>query len=95
MTDVQPSNSDSAESSSPKSAEDIQQWIVNFVSEEISVSPDSVDISAPFENFSIDSAAAIGMTGDLEQWLDKRIDPTAVYDYPTIEEFAEYLAAQK
>ena len=34
------------------------------------------------------------MTGELEEWLGQSVDPTMVYDYPTIEQFSEYLAEQ-
>jgi acyl carrier protein len=31
------------------------------------------------------------MTGELENWLGYSIDPTLIYDYPTIESFAQHL----
>jgi len=46
----------------------------------------------PFDDFALDSATAIGMTGELEDWLGKPVDPTLVYDYPTIEQFSKCLA---
>lgn len=77
------------------SAEEIQDWIIDYLAKETNVSSDAIDPSATFDSFALDSATAIGMTGDLENWLGRRIDPTVVYDYPTIEEFSEYLAGQK
>ena len=76
------------------SAEEIQDWMVAYLAQQMQVPADSIDISAPFESLALDSATAIGMTGDLEQWLGRTIDPTVVYDYPTIEEIAEYLATR-
>ncbi|MBI1248547.1 acyl carrier protein [bacterium] len=78
-----------------KSAEEIQDWIIDYLAKELDTSPNSIDPSATFDSFALDSATAIGMTGDMENWLGKRIDPTIVYDYPTIEEFSNYLAGQK
>ena len=75
-------------------AEEIQDWIVDYLSKQMQISPDSIDIMAPFESLALDSATAIGMTGDLEHWLGRPIDPTTVYDYPTIEEMAEFLATR-
>ncbi|RCS40637.1 acyl carrier protein [Bremerella cremea] len=77
-----------------KSAEEIQDWIIDYLAKELDAKPSSIDPSATFDSFALDSATAIGMTGDLENWLGKRIDPTIVYDYPTIEEFSNYLAGQ-
>ncbi len=75
-------------------AEEVQDWIVGYLSKQMQISPDTIDITAPFESLALDSATAIGMTGDLEHWLGRPIDPTTVYDYPTIEELAEYLATR-
>ncbi|MFN3149424.1 acyl carrier protein [Bremerella sp.] len=79
----------------PKSAEEIQDWIIDYLAKELDTNPNSIDPSATFDSFALDSATAIGMTGDMENWLGKRIDPTIVYDYPTIEEFSSYLAGDK
>jgi acyl carrier protein len=40
----------------------------------------------------LDSAAAVGMTGELADWLDHEMDPTLLYDYPTIESLVQYLS---
>ncbi|GAA4432140.1 acyl carrier protein [Bremerella cremea] len=79
----------------PKTAEEIQDWIIDYLAKLLETNPNTIDPSATFDSFALDSATAIGMTGDLETWLGKRIDPTIVYDYPTIEEFSNYLAGQK
>jgi len=86
---------DEAESSGGKSADDIQDWIIEYLAKELDATPSSIDPSATFDSFALDSATAIGMTGDLENWMGTRIDPTIVYDYPTIEQFSNYLANQK
>ncbi|MCC9607071.1 acyl carrier protein [Blastopirellula sp. JC732] len=87
--------SDKSAAGASATAEEIQEWMVAYLARELDTAPQSIDVTAPFESFALDSAAAIGMTGDLEQWLGRRIDPTVVYDYPTIEEFSEYLADRR
>lgn len=77
-----------------RSATEIQDWIVSYVARELNVSPEQIDVSVPFEHFALDSATAIGMTGDLESWLGCRVDPTVVYDYPTIQDISKYLAEE-
>jgi acyl carrier protein len=37
---------------------------------------------------------AIGLTGDLEDWLGTRLDPTLLYDYPTVAALAKHLAIE-
>jgi acyl carrier protein len=74
------------------SASEIQDWLSQYLARALEIPADDVDTEAPFESFALDSATALGMTGDLEQWLGRRVDPTVVYDYPTIEEISAYLA---
>jgi acyl carrier protein len=75
-----------------RTAEEIQQWLINYLARSLERSPDEIDVTVPFDDFALDSATAIGMTGELEDWLGKHVDPTLVYDYPTIEQFSQCLA---
>jgi acyl carrier protein len=77
-----------------RSAEEIQQWLVDYLANVLQISPDDVDVTIPFDDFAIDSATAIGMTGDLESWLGRTVDPTLIYDYPTVEQFSKCLEEQ-
>ena len=88
-----PSQGDPAE---PKTvtAEEIQDWMVAYLARSLEVSPNTIDTTVPFDSLALDSMTAISMTGDLEQWLGRSVDPTVVYDYPTIEEFAAHLAQE-
>jgi acyl carrier protein len=74
-----------------RTAEDIQEWLINYLARALERSPDEIDVTVPFDDFALDSATAIGMTGELEDWLGKHVDPTLVYDYPTIEQFSQCL----
>jgi acyl carrier protein len=79
---------------SPKRTPDeIQQWMVAYLARHLDTHPDEIDVTASFERFGLDSAAAIEMTGDLEEWVGDRVDPMLVYDYPTIEDMAGYLGS--
>ncbi|WP_013334463.1 acyl carrier protein [Gloeothece verrucosa] len=74
-----------------KSYSDIQKWMINYIADLLEVDPDEIDPSTPFDGFGLDSSAAIGMTGDLELWLGREIEPTVLYDYPNIERLSQYL----
>ena len=75
-----------------RTAEEIQAWIVDYLARVLEKPVDEIDVTVPFDDFALDSATAIGMTGDLEEWLGKSVDPTLVFDYPTIEKFSDCLA---
>jgi len=76
----------------PRTPGEIEDWFVSYLAEALQTAPENIDVAAPFETFGLDSPTAIGMTGHLEDWLGLTIDPTVVYDYPTIEALAKHLA---
>lgn len=44
-----------------------------------------------FQEFEIESGAAVGLSGDLDRWLGCKLEPTLAYDYPTIEALSIHL----
>ncbi|HAJ64178.1 MAG TPA: phosphopantetheine-binding protein [Cyanobacteria bacterium UBA8543] len=76
----------------PLSKAEIQAWIVSYLAQLLEIDPDEVYVTIPFDQYGLDSSAAVGMTGDLEDWMGQKIDPTLLYDYPTIEALAQHLA---
>ena len=77
----------------PTTAE-IQAWLVSYLAEVLEIEPDEVDVTIPFDRYGLDSSVAMGMTSDLEEWLEKELNPILVYDYPTIEVLAQHLAEE-
>ena len=77
----------------PNTAE-IQAWLIDYLSELLEVKPDAIDVKVTFDRYGLDSSAAVGMTGALEDWLGYELDPTLIYDYPTIEALASNLLAE-
>lgn len=73
--------------------ETIQAWLVSYLSELLEIEPTEIDVKVPFERYGLDSSAAIGLTGDLENFLGYEVEPTILYDYPTIEILSEQLVA--
>ncbi len=72
----------------------IQDWLVTQLSRLLEVEPQDLDIREPFTNYGLRSVDAVGLSGDLEDWLDRRLSPTLAYDYPTIESLARHLAGK-
>lgn len=73
---------------------EIQAWIVSYLAQLLEVDPEDINVTIPFERYGLDSAVAVGLTGDLEDWLETRLDPTLLYDYPTIESMSRHLAEE-
>lgn len=78
----------------PQTADTIQAWLVNAISQQLEVAPQAIDSREPFARYGLDSIAAVSLSGELEAWLGRRLSPTLVYDYPTIETLAQYLAEE-
>jgi acyl carrier protein len=74
-----------------RSLEEIQDWLIAYMAELLEVNIDKVDISTPFERYGLDSSAMVVLSGDLQAWLGCELDPTLLYDYPTIQALVSYL----
>jgi acyl carrier protein len=79
-------------SNQPRTETEIEDWFINALARELKIPPESIDVAAPFETFGLDSLAAVGLTGSLEDWLGCPVDPMMVYDYPTIQAMAKHWA---
>ncbi len=73
-------------------AEAIEAWLVQEIAARIGASAEEIDIRTPFAQYGLDSAEAVGLSGDLEVWLGLRLPPTLAWDYPTIEALSAHLA---
>ncbi|MGF1589152.1 MAG: acyl carrier protein [Pleurocapsa sp.] len=70
---------------------ELQTWMIEYVAELLEVEPDKIDVAIAFDRYGLDSSAAVGLAGDLEDWLERELDPTLLYDYPTIGSLSEHL----
>ncbi len=77
---------------SPKTAESIQDWLINALATRMEMDPDDIDPDAPFESFGLESADALVMLTQLEQWLGQTVPPVLVWNYPTITQLSQRLA---
>jgi acyl carrier protein len=75
-----------------RTANEIQDWISSYLAELLEVEAEEIDVTIPFDRYGLDSSAAVGLTGDLEDWLGTELDPTLLYDYPTVETLAQHLS---
>jgi acyl carrier protein len=76
----------------PRAADEILDWLVRYLATLLECEETDIGVDVPFNRFGMDSSSAVGMTGDLAEWLGFELDPTLPYDYPTIETLARHLA---
>ncbi len=77
-----------------RSAEEIQNWLIDQMSARLDLDGDEIDIHEPFDNYDLDSAQAMGMLGKLETWLGYEFNPVFIFNYPTVAELADRLAEE-
>ena len=73
-------------------AEVIQGWLIDRLAEIVELEPNQIDVGQNFEEYGLESAEAINLSGDLEDYLGCRLPPTLLWDYQNIEDLAQYLA---
>lgn len=72
----------------------ILQWISIRLAELVKINVDQVDLQLPFDRYGLDSLNAVILIGELGDWLQLELDPSIVYDYPTIEQLSRYVSEQ-
>jgi len=72
--------------------EDVEEWLVSYLSSLLGVPPDRMSTRISFSRYGLDSSASIAMTSELSDWLGRELDPTINYSYPTIASLAKHLA---
>jgi acyl carrier protein len=78
-----------------KTALEIQAWLTRQIAAILKVSEDEIDPDKTFDSFGLGSVDAVSLSGDLEDYLDRRLSPTLLYQYPTIRLLATHLAGDE
>ncbi len=75
-------------------AADIESWLISYLSELLDTQPDEIEVNIPFQRYGLSSAEGTVLMGDLEAATGYKLAPTLVYEYPTIEALAQYIAEE-
>lgn len=87
-------NSDTASSPNLKPALMIEKWLQEKLSHYTGVPLTEINTNDSFEQFGLNSLSAVEISGELSTWLNRKISPTIVYDYPNIKSLSLYLSEQ-
>ncbi len=85
---------DGAESPGKPSSELIADWLRTRIAERLNVAAATIDVNGSFAGFGLGSIQTVGLTGELESWLERPLSSTLPYDYPTIIALSKYLAGE-
>ena len=74
-----------------KNANEVREWLVEMIAKRLSMEPAEIPTDQPVTRLGIDSTEAVVISGELQEWLGRRVPPTVVWDHPTIDSLAEHL----
>ncbi|MGB2924791.1 MAG: beta-ketoacyl synthase N-terminal-like domain-containing protein, partial [Limnothrix sp.] len=69
----------------------VETWLTENIAQRLGVNVQRIDINEPFASYGLDSVQAVQVTADLEDWLERTLEPTLAYDYPSIRTLATFL----
>jgi len=70
----------------------ILRWLTARLASYLEVPATAIDLMVPLAEMGVDSVHAISLVGDVEAHFDIEVDPTMVFDYPTLSNIADYIA---
>jgi acyl carrier protein len=70
----------------------VERWLVSRVACLAKQDAQEIDVTLPFSHYELDSVSTVQLTADLEDWLGVELSPTLIWDYPTTQSLARYLA---
>jgi acyl carrier protein len=71
---------------------DFEQWLCGVLGELLDIPPDKVDVATHFDRYGLDSSAAISLTEMIGRYIGKTLEPTLLYEYPSIRALALHLS---
>lgn len=74
---------------------DIQDWLVAQLSRLLETEPEKLDVHQSFSYHGLSSKDAVRLSGDLEDFLGRRLSPTLAYEYPNIAALSQHLGENK
>lgn len=70
----------------------ILRWLTTQLASYLEVPPTTIDLMVPLAEMGVDSVHALSLVGEVEAHFDIDVDPTMIFDYPTLSHMAEYIS---
>ena len=78
----------------PKTQEEVQEWIVQWLVDVAAVTRESVELDKPFNDYHLDSLTAAEFSDDIQDWMGIEVPITILWNYPTLADMTSYLSAR-
>ncbi len=70
----------------------ISAWLIAKLAEKLEIDSGEIDPHTDLTDYGLNSIEAVNLSGELENFLERRLPPTLLWDYPTLAELAKHLA---
>ena len=77
-----------------RSASEIEAWCVNYLANLLKVPASKIDHQLDFDRHGLDSAIAVAMIMDLEDFLGVGLSPSLLFEHTCIAALARHLGAK-
>jgi acyl transferase domain-containing protein/acyl-CoA synthetase (AMP-forming)/AMP-acid ligase II/acyl carrier protein len=71
----------------------LERWLTRELSIRVKMPVTAVDPTEPIANYGLHSADMVGLVGELERLLDRKLPATLAWEYPSVQALAGYLSA--
>jgi acyl carrier protein len=68
-------------------------WLATTLASYLEVPATTIDPTVPLAEMGVDSVHAVSLVGEVEMRFDIDVDPTMIFDYPTLSDIADYISA--
>lgn len=72
--------------------EKTQAWLIELFAKELKILPDDLAADEPFQEYGVDSIILTQLLQQINGEIEANLDPSIIYEYPTIQSFATWLA---
>jgi acyl carrier protein len=75
--------------------EQLEAWLTEQLASRLKVPPGEIDPVRRLEEYGLDSLEAVSLTGEIEVLLGRPVDPTILWDHPSVRAVALHLTAPR
>lgn len=69
-------------------------WLTSVVASYLEVPATSISPDVPLAEIGFDSVHAVSLAGEIEDKYDIDVEPTLIFDYPTLAQIAEFIETE-
>ncbi|CAI0731966.1 Beta-ketoacyl-acyl-carrier-protein synthase I [Serratia rubidaea] len=75
-------------------ANDLKHWLIERVATYCRLAPAAIKEDANFADYGMDSVFTLTLIGEIEDHLGLELDPTTLWDNPSVEQLHAFLARE-